>query len=102
MDNNEPSQAILTAISQIPFGCVTSYGEIAKRAGLPGHARYVGYILRNLPEQTNVPWHRVINSQGFISFPPNTEQHAEQRLRLQAEGISFSPTGKIKLSAYQC
>lgn len=98
MINNDTAQSILTVISQIPYGAVTSYGDVAKRAGLPGYARYVGFVLRNLPEQTTVPWHRVVNAKGLISFPANTEKHTEQRLRLESEGISFLPTGKVKLS----
>lgn len=101
MNNNDHAQSILAVINQIPYGCATSYGEVAKKAGLPGYARYVGYILRHLPEQTNIPWHRVMNAKGLISFPPNTEKHKAQRSRLEAEGISFSPSGKVKLSAYQ-
>ncbi|UZW76787.1 MGMT family protein [Alkalimarinus sediminis] len=101
MNTPDHAQAILAVISQIPFGCATSYGEVAKKAGLPGYARYVGYILRNLPEQTRIPWHRVMNAQGAISFPSNSEKYQQQRARLEAEGVSFSPSGKVKLSTYQ-
>lgn len=101
MEENDATQSILTVISQIPSGSVSSYGEVAKRAGLPGYARYVGYVLRNLPEKTTIPWHRVLNAKGLISFPSNSEKHLEQRQRLDAEGITFTVAGKVKLSDHQ-
>lgn len=101
MINNETAQSILTVIGQIPYGSVTSYGDVATRAGLPGYARYVGFVLRNLPEQSSIPWHRVVNGKGIISFPIDTQKYSEQRSRLESEGVSFLPTGKIKLSAYR-
>ena len=101
MINNDTTQSILTVISQIPYGSVTSYGEVAKRAGSPGYARYVGYVLKTLPQGSTVPWHRVVNAKGLISFPNDTEKYIEQRSRLESEGVSFLPTGKIKLSAYR-
>ncbi|MBI1806121.1 MAG: methylated-DNA--[protein]-cysteine S-methyltransferase [Ignavibacteria bacterium] len=61
-------QLIWDAVSQIPLGKVTTYGEVAQLAGLPGQARLVGYALHNLPHNTKVPWHRVINAEGRISL----------------------------------
>lgn len=86
---DEKKDAILQTLASIPAGKVCSYGELAKRAGYPGYARYVGHILKNLPERTNIPWHRVINSQGKISFPENSDKFREQKQRLQSEGIIF-------------
>lgn len=82
-------QRILQTIHAIPCGCVATYGQIAKLSGLPGKARYVGYILKTLPSGSTIPWHRVINSQGRISFPENTEAYREQKQRLLAEGVAF-------------
>ncbi|WP_250658739.1 MGMT family protein [Alkalimarinus coralli] len=100
MANSDATQSILTVISQIPYGSVTSYGDVAKRAGLPGYARHVGYVLRNLSENTTIPWHRVLNAKGLISFPANSDKYNEQRSRLESEGVSFSATGKVSLSAH--
>ena len=66
--NQEKSEAlaIYQVISQIPRGRVASYGDVAKMAGLPGYARYVGYLLKLVPIDTSLPWHRVVWSDGTI------------------------------------
>jgi len=83
----ESRQAILATLARIPLGQVSTYGQVAKLAGQPGKARYVAYILKNLPSDTEIPWHRVINSQGKISFPHASEKYQEQFDRLIEEGI---------------
>lgn len=92
---------IVEVIRRVPRGRVATYGQIARLAGLAGHARQVGYALADLPEGTRVPWHRVINAQGRIS--PRAERGAdcEQRRRLEAEGIAFDPTDRVNLARYQ-
>jgi len=69
---------------------VDSYGGIARRAGLPGRARLVGHALRVAPRELDLPWHRVVNAAGRISFPEGSRQHRLQRRRLQADGVRFS------------
>lgn len=83
----------------IPRGAVTNYGTIAKLAGLPRGARLVGRILAQLPEGSTLPWHRVVNSSGRISFPESSAQYREQRQRLLAEGIEFR-NSKIDLKKF--
>jgi len=92
-------QRILQTIHAIPFGQVATYGLIAKLSGIPGKARYVGYVLKNLPEDSNIPWHRIINAQGKISFPVDTEAYREQKQRLLAENIIFKDH-RISLKQY--
>ena len=58
-------------------------------------ARHVGWALAALPEGTDVPWHRVVNSQGRISLRTDSPGGDVQRLRLEAEGIAIDETGKI-------
>jgi methylated-DNA-protein-cysteine methyltransferase-like protein len=76
-------------IASIPTGKVASYGDIARHAGLPGAARRVGYALRHLPQDTKIPWHRVVNAQGRISLPAGSVGQYTQRERLEAEGMLF-------------
>ncbi len=76
-------------VSQIPRGKVATYGQIAELAGLPGRSRLVGYTMSNLPAATRLPWHRVVNSRGRLSFPVASSQYALQRQRLEAEGVRF-------------
>ncbi|MCK6262713.1 MGMT family protein [Vibrio sp. ZSDE26] len=93
------SVQIFAVIHQIPQGKVTSYGVVAKLAGYPGYARQVGRVLSNLPRDTQLPWHRVVNSQGQISLQGESLQR--QKERLLVEGIEVSGKGKIRLKLYQ-
>ncbi|MAW37422.1 MAG: MGMT family protein [Pseudohongiellaceae bacterium] len=92
-------EAIWSIVSHIPRGKVISYGAVADRAGLPGYARYVGYTLKHLPPESSLPWHRVINSEGSISFESGTKKYHLQRSKLENEGIMFSGE-KISLQKY--
>jgi methylated-DNA-protein-cysteine methyltransferase-like protein len=76
-------------IRRIPRGRVATYGQIAKVAGLPGHARQVGYALHALRASTSVPWQRVINAAGGISLRPLTGG-ISQRILLEKEGVIFA------------
>ncbi|MCY4270726.1 MAG: MGMT family protein [Gammaproteobacteria bacterium] len=92
-DNQE---RIWHIVARIPSGKVATYGQVAEYAGLPGRARLVGHTLARLPADSALPWHRVVNSQGRLSFPAGGEKHARQRNRLEAEGIPFQD-GRIPL-----
>lgn len=76
-------------LNTIPRGRVTSYGEVARRAGLPGHARLVCRVLRELPERGSTPWWRVVRADGRSAMPADSPGGAEQRRRLKAEGVHF-------------
>ncbi|HEU4652562.1 MAG TPA: MGMT family protein [Steroidobacteraceae bacterium] len=80
---------ILEAVRKIPRGKVSSYGQVAALAGLPRRARLVGTVLRTHPNMRGLPWHRVINSGGRISFPLGSEAYDRQRQRLEREGVVF-------------
>jgi methylated-DNA-protein-cysteine methyltransferase related protein len=91
--------AIYFALSTIPSGRVIAYGQLAKLAGLTNGARQVGRVLCNLPEESTLAWHRVVNAQGEISLPQDSPAYREQQQRLIAEGIEIK-NGKINLSIY--
>lgn len=76
-------------VKQIPKGKVATYGDVATLSGLLGQPRLVGYALHNLPPKSNVPWQRVINSQGRISLPRCTGGYRRQKKLLEKEGIVF-------------
>lgn len=90
-------EAIFLALKQIPAGRVITYGQLAQLAGLHGAARLVGHVLRELPEGSNLPWHRVVNAQGKLSLPEQSASYKEQIRRLQQEGIEIT-RGKINLN----
>ena len=82
----ESTKRILAAIRAIPRGQVAGYGEIARRAGLPGRARLVARLLSQ-NEDRKLPWHRVMRSDGRIAFPDGSEGFREQAERLRTEGV---------------
>jgi methylated-DNA-protein-cysteine methyltransferase related protein len=86
--SHQALQAIWNAVRAIPRGQVSSYGAVAKRAGLPGRARLVGYALKICP--SDLPWHRVVAAGGRIVFSQSSRQFAEQRKRLRAEGVELT------------
>lgn len=87
---------------QIPRGKVATYGQIAELAGLPGHARQVGYAMGDLPEDSNVPWHRVVNAKGAISMRSCSLGGEEfQRELLEEEGVVFGANGRIRLADFR-
>ena len=92
---------IYATILSIPAGRVATYGQVARAAGLPRRARLVGYALRLLPDDSPVPWHRVVNARGGISGRGQPAQEHEQRLLLQDEGIAFDAAGCVPLSIYR-
>jgi len=82
-------ERIWKEVAAIPRGQVASYGGIARRAGLPRRARLVGHALKVAPDSLNLPWHRVVNARGEISFPPGSRSYRLQRARLEQEGVRF-------------
>jgi methylated-DNA-protein-cysteine methyltransferase-like protein len=91
---------ILQQLSAIPKGRVITYGDLARMAGYPNHARFVGSVLKHLPKDTELPWHRVINGQGKISFPEGSDAFKEQKKRLEKDGIALL-NGKVNLKLYR-
>jgi methylated-DNA-protein-cysteine methyltransferase related protein len=85
-------EAVCEVIRSLPPGAVATYGEIAAEAGFPGAARAVGSLLRR---STGLPWWRVVAAGGRLI--PGEE--AEQAKRLKAEGVAFTPSGKVAPSA---
>jgi len=85
-----PADRIHLVLSMIPCGRVTTYGTVARLAGLPNHARLVGRTLAALPADSRLPWHRVINAARRLSTRGDPAAVAEQQHRLTAEGISFA------------
>ena len=94
-------QRIYAAVRRIPRGRVSTYGTIARVAGLAGQARQVGYALSALPTGTSVPWHRVINAQGRLSLERSASGAGiTQRLRLVREGIVVDAGGRVSLEKF--
>lgn len=94
--------SIYAVVSRIPSGRVATYGQVARLAGIPGHARLVGYALSALPEGSRVPWHRVVNAKGEVSPRSNGAGHDRlQAVLLRREGVRFDRKGRISLAAFR-
>lgn len=100
-DNSNGWNHFYRQVRRIPRGRVATYGQVAALAGLPRHARQVGYALHALPEGSRVPWHRVVNARGEISLRPSTGHDRLQRVLLEGEGVRFGPGGRIDLRRFQ-
>jgi len=93
-DSNAAVARLLAAVRAIPAGQVAGYGEVARRAGLPGRARLAARVLsRN--EDPSLPWHRVLRSDGRIAFPEGSSAYREQAERLRAEGVKVEK-GRVR------
>lgn len=94
---------IYDVVRQIPKGQVATYGQIAELSDLAGKARLVGYALFQIDDpSSDIPWHRVINAKGEISYSPlrrGADYH--QRSLLEQEGITFNADGKVNLRQFR-
>ena len=95
---NPALEAIWHAVCTIPRGRVSTYGEVARAAGLPGRARQAGFALRVAGDSLDLPWHRVVGAGGRIVFPRASHAHHEQARRLRAEGVRVV-SGRVARSA---
>lgn len=92
--------AFYEIVRRVPSGRVATYGQVAALAGFPGRARQVGYALAALPDDTDTPWHRVVNAQGRVSKRPGSPVSERiQRAALEAEGIAFDDSGRLDLAS---
>jgi methylated-DNA-protein-cysteine methyltransferase related protein len=92
---------IWAVVRRIPRGRVATYGQVAVLAGRPGHARQVGYAMYALPEDSDVPWQRVVNARGEISLRSEPGGHEGwQRHLLEEEGVTFDERGRIDLEVF--
>lgn len=94
MDANAAAERIFAAIRAIPRGQIAGYGEVARRAGLPGRARLVARLLSQNTDR-KLPWHRVLRSDGRVAFPEGSEGYLEQCARLRSEGLTVE-AGRVR------
>ena len=100
-------QKVWDIVRSVPTGRVITYGGIAALISPPYHTtkrgyfflapRWVGKALSECPR--DVPWHRVINSKGEISYR-KSGSHVLQKELLIIEGIKFQSNGKIDLKVF--
>lgn len=94
-------ERIYSVVRRVPRGRVTTYGAVARLAGLERQARLVGYALSALREGTSVPWQRVINARGEVSLRSSaTGAGLTQRMLLEREGVRFDAAGRVALDRF--
>ena len=98
---SEFTRKVMQYIHKIPKGKVATYKQIAELAGKPQGSRGVAWILHSCSTTYKLPWHRVLNASGKISFDKRSSNFKEQRKRLEKEGVIFNSIGQLSLPKYQ-
>ncbi len=93
-------QRVYDVVRRIPYGRVASYGQVAMILEHPQAARTVGWAMHALPADSDVPWHRVINSQGRVSTSCLTHPPDLQRRLLEEEGVVFGADGRVDMRRF--
>lgn len=101
VQHSEFTKKVMQFIHKIPAGNVATYKQIAELAGKPQGSRGVAWILHTCSTTYKLPWHRVLNSQGKISFERATHNFREQKRRLEKEGVIFSSDIGLSLAKFQ-
>ncbi|AMK11708.1 MGMT family protein [Pseudodesulfovibrio indicus] len=89
----------IDAILSIPWGKVSTYGDVAAMAGNRRGARQVARVLHSCSRTEGLPWHRVVNREGRISLDPMQGGDLQKRLLID-EGVEFNRSGRIDLALY--
>lgn len=102
MQSTSPfSKKVIQLILAVPKGKVATYGQIAKLAGKPQGSRGVSWILHSSSKAHDLPWQRILNSKGMISFPVGSAEFKKQKQLLVKEGIEFNEAHQIDLKKFQ-
>ena len=98
LQGDKAVEAICAVIRRIPKGWVATYGQVAAMAGMPRRARLVGRVLQRLDPGTKIPWHRVVNAKGEVSYSLSRNGgDVVQRRLLEKEGIKFDANNRLDL-----
>ena len=90
---------IAALIKSIPRGKVSSYRDIALAAGIPNGARQTVRVLHSLSRKLDLPWHRVIRSDGCIALEEGEGRELQISL-LRGEGIEVSDSGRVDMGLF--
>ncbi len=94
------TERVYALVLLVPRGRIVSYGGVAALLGHPRAARGVGGALAALPDESQVPWWRVVNRNGEISIKGPMHGAAIQRMLLEQEGVRFGPTGRVDWTVF--
>ena len=91
-------EQVYAFVRRVPPGSVVTYGQVAVELGAPAAARAVGYALHFMPKPSDIPWWRVINARGAISYKGRGSSADQQRTMLEDEGIVFNADDRVDLT----
>jgi methylated-DNA-protein-cysteine methyltransferase-like protein len=94
------NDAVYEVVRQIPTGRVATYGQVARMAGRPRNARFVGFALHANPEPGHIPCHRVVFKDGSLAPGFAFGGEDEQRRLLEREGVGFLPNGRVDMERF--
>ena len=95
----DSTRRIMDNILAIPQGMVSSYRDIALKAGLPNGARQVARVLHSMSKKYDLPWHRVIRCDGNIALKTGEGRELQINL-LRSEGVEVSSTGRVDMKKF--
>ena len=87
---------VYALVALIPEGRVVSYGQLAHMAGRPGYARMVGQLMGRAAVP-NLPYHRVVKTDGSLCEGYEFGVRGIQREMLRAEGVPFTEQGRVDM-----
>ena len=90
---------VYTVVAKIPYGKVTTYGDIAEACGTRGAARTVGWAI-NGASVTGLPCHRVVNRYGALTGRLHFGDPDLMEDMLRSEGIEFDEEGCVIMEKY--
>lgn len=100
VDGRAAMESIWRVVAAIPEGRVSTYGAVARLAGLPRGARQVGRALGHAPASLKLPWYRVIAAGGRIALARGSAGYRTQVSKLRAEGVAVDD-GRVRLPDFQ-
>jgi len=92
---NKFYEQVYDLVGKIPYGKVTSYGQIAFLLGKPRAAREVGRAMYHCPD--HLPWQRVVMADGTVAGGMYAEI---RKALLESEGVTFLPDGRVDMELY--
>jgi methylated-DNA-protein-cysteine methyltransferase-like protein len=92
------AERVYEIVARIPSGKVTTYGSIARQLGSVRGARMVGWILNNIPEELDLPCHRVVNRYGYLSGGWHFGHPDIMKARLVEEDVPFCQEYQVDLT----
>jgi methylated-DNA-protein-cysteine methyltransferase-like protein len=95
----DTTRRIIEQILAVPKGKVSCYRDVALKAGLPNGARYTVRVLHSLSEKYDLPWHRIIRSNGSIALGEGEGRELQISL-LRSEGVKVSPSGQVDMKRF--